>query len=200
MVTNLRIAALSSWASCRAHLTDWRGWLNGPGHTRALVVFLALVTAHMLEHVAQAIQVFVLGWPRPQALGLLGLVWPWLVQSEWLHFSDVLLTLVGLLVLRPGFHGEARRWWTAAIVVSVWHLFEHTVLLGQAVSGTTLWGAAQPTSVVQLVVPRVELHLVYNGIVLAAILMALAHRQWGSRRRGPRDPVASRAAWATVRR
>jgi len=46
-------------------MVNWRAWLNGPGHTRALVVFLALVTAHVLEHVAQAIQVFVLGWPRP---------------------------------------------------------------------------------------------------------------------------------------
>jgi hypothetical protein len=164
MASNLRSGAQLNWASRRAHLAAWRAWLNGPGHARALIVFLAVVTAHMLEHVAQAIQVFVLGWPRPQALGLLGLVWPWLVQSEWLHFSDVLLTLGGLLVLRYGFRGEARRWWTAAIVVSVWHLFEHTLLLGQALTGTTLWGAAQPTSVVQLVVPRVELHLFYNGI------------------------------------
>jgi len=117
-----------------------------------------------------------------------------------LHFGDVLLTLVGLLVLRLGFHGEARRWWTAAIVVSVWHLFEHSLLLGQALTGISLWGAAQPTSVVQLVVPRVELHLFYNGIVLAAILMALAHREPGRRRRGPGEPVASRAAWATGRR
>jgi hypothetical protein len=136
----------------------------------------------MLEHVAQAIQVFVLGWPRDQALGLLGLVWPWLVQSEWLHFSDVLLTLIGLLVLRHGFRGEARRWWTAAIVVGVWHLFEHSLLLGQALTGATLFGAPQPTSLVQLAVPRVELHLFYNSLVLAAILMALAYRQRGSRR------------------
>jgi hypothetical protein len=140
----------------------------------------------MLEHVAQAIQVYVLDWPRAQALGLLGLVWPWLVQSEWLHFTDVLLTLAGLLVLRSGFRGEARRWWTAAIFVGIWHLFEHSLLLGQALTGSTLWGAAQPTSVLQLIVPRIELHLVYNGVVLAAILMALAHRQRGSRRRHAR--------------
>src|SRR5262245_28398371 len=155
-------------------------------HARALVVFLALVSAHMLEHVTQAIQVFALGWPRPQALGLLGLVWPWLVQSEWLHFADVILTLIGLLVLRTGFRGEARRWWTAAIVVGIWHLFEHSLLLEQALTRTTLWGAPQPTSVLQLVVPRVELHLVYNGVVLAAILMAVAHRQRGGRRRRAR--------------
>jgi hypothetical protein len=137
----------------------------------------------MLEHVAQAIQVFAFGWPRAQALGLLGLVWPWLVQSEWLHFSDVLVTLVGLMVLRHGFSGEARRWWTAAIVIGIWHLFEHALLLGQALTGTTLWGAPQPTSLVQLVVPRLELHLFYNSLVLGAILMALAHWRRGSGRR-----------------
>jgi hypothetical protein len=194
METNPRIAGLFNWASWHSRLAAWRAWLNGPGHARALVVFLAVVTAHMLEHVAQAIQVFVLGWPRPQALGLLGLVWPWLVQSEWLHFSDVLLTLVGLLVLRPGFRGEARRWWTAAIAVGIWHLVEHTLLVGQVLTGSTLWSAAQPTSVVQLVVPRVELHLFYNGIVLAAILMALSYRRWGIRRRRSREVVASRVA------
>ena len=194
MATNFRMATQLNWTSWHTHLAAWRAWLNGPAHARALVVFLAVVTTHMLEHVAQAIQVFVLGWPRAQALGLLGLVWPWLVQSEWLHFGDVVLTLVGLFVLRAGFRGEARRWWTAAIAVGVWHLFEHTLLLGQALTGSTLWGAAQPTSVVQLVVPRVELHLLYNGVVLAAILMALSYRQWGTRRRGPREVVASRVA------
>jgi hypothetical protein len=168
MVSNPRATARFDWPSRQAYPAALLASLNGPGHARALVIFLAVVMAHVLEHVAQAIQVFVLGWPRAQALGLLGLAWPWLVQSEWLHFSDVLLTLVGLLVLRYGFRGEARRWWTAAMVVSAWHLFEHSLLLGQALTATTLWGAPQPTSLVQLAVPRVELHLFYNGVVLAA--------------------------------
>jgi hypothetical protein len=183
MVMNATVVSPLGWPSRRAQLL---AWLNGPGHTRALVVFIALVSAHMLEHVAQAMQVYVLGWPRTQALGLLGLLWPWLVESEWLHFTDVLLTLAGLVILRSGFRGEARRWWTAAIIVSIWHLFEHSLLLGQALTGSTLWGAPQPTSVLQLVVPRIELHLVYNGVVLAAILTALAYRQRGGHRRRTR--------------
>ena len=100
--------------------------------------------------------------------------------ADQLHFVDVTLTLIGLLVLRPGFRGEARRWWTAAIVVGIWHLFEHSLLLGQALTGTTLWGAAQPTSVLQLIVPRIELHLVYNAVVLAVIVTALAYQHQGS--------------------
>jgi hypothetical protein len=154
-------------------LYGYWGWLNGAGHKSALTGLFALVCAHMLEHVAQAVQVWVLGWPRTEALGLLGIVWPWLIRSEWLHYVDVLATLIGLILLRPGFAGEARRWWTAALIVSVWHHFEHALLLGQALAGQNLFGAAQPTSVLQLLVPRIELHLVYNGIVLAAMLAAL---------------------------
>jgi hypothetical protein len=176
--------AARGWSGPPVDPRAWRLWLAGPGHTTALVIFLALVSGHMLEHVAQAIQVFVLGWPRSQALGLLGLVWPWLIGSEWLHFTDVSITLIGLILLRPGFSGQARRWWTIALAISVWHLVEHSLLLGQALTGRPLFGAAQPTSVLQLVVPRVELHLVYNGLVLAAMLAALVYYV-NDRRRTP---------------
>jgi hypothetical protein len=71
---------------------------------------------------------------------------------------------------------------------SVWHLFEHALLLGQALIGTTLWGAPQPTSVLQLIVPRIELHLAYNGVVLAGILMAIACRGVEEPRRLLRHP------------
>src|SRR5690242_12602702 len=131
----------------RARFVSWRRWLNGPGQRTGLIVFFALVSAHMFEHIAQAVQVFVLGWPRSQSLGLVGLIWPWLIQSEWLHYGDVTATLVGICLFRPSFTGEAGRWWTAALVVSVWHLFEHSLLLGQALTGHDLFGASVPTSV-----------------------------------------------------
>jgi hypothetical protein len=138
----------------------------------------------MFEHIAQAVQVFALGWPRTQALGLVGLMWPWLVESEWLHFADVSATLVGIYLFRPSFTGEASRWWTAALIISIWHLFEHSLLLGQALTGHDLFGASVPTSVLQVFVPRVELHLAYNGVVLAAMLMALACLRAQATRRG----------------
>lgn len=147
--------------------------LNGPWHGRAIAALLLLTAAHWTEHVLQAVQVYVLGWPRAQALGGLGLAFPELVTSEWLHFSDVVATLAILALLRPAFVGQSRRVWNAAIVLETWHAVEHVLLLGQALTHTPLFGATVPTSLVQLIVPRLELHLVYNAIVLVPMSWAI---------------------------
>jgi hypothetical protein len=47
----------------------------------------------------------------------------------------------------------------AALWIQVWHHFEHLLLLMQAVTGANLMGKPVPTSIAQLVLPRVELHL-----------------------------------------
>src|SRR5258708_30592319 len=139
--------------------------LNGKWHETGLRVFLLIVLAHWAEHIFQIVQIFVLNWPRPQALGALGLVFPWLVQSEWLHYIYAFLMLIGLIILRPGFQGRARFWWNIALVIQVWHHFEHLLLLGQALTHTYLFGGTVPMSVLQVFFPRVELHMFYNTIV-----------------------------------
>ena len=48
--------------------------LNGPWHERALWVYLAIVIVHWVEHLFQAAQIWILGMPRPEALGALGYV------------------------------------------------------------------------------------------------------------------------------
>ena len=126
----------------------------------ALSVFMVVVLAHWAEHVVQTIQVFVLGWSRPDARGVLGMVWPWLVQSEALHYGYAVVMLVGIVLLRPAFSGSARTWWNVALALQIWHHLEHLLLLSQAVAGRPFFGAAQYTSLVQLVFPRIELHLV----------------------------------------
>src|SRR5206468_3858232 len=65
--------------------------LNGSSHRLALNVFLFIVLAHWAEHVTQAIQIWGLGWPRPQARGVLGMPFPWLVKQEWLHYGYALV-------------------------------------------------------------------------------------------------------------
>jgi hypothetical protein len=147
--------------------------LNTRYHKQALLAYLAIVLAHWVEHLAQAFQIFVLGWERPAAGGFLGLIFPWLVTSESLHYFYAIVMLIGLLLLRPGFVGAARRWWDAALVIQFWHHVEHALLLGQAIAGTTLFGADKPTSIVQLIVPRVELHLIYNALVFAPMVVAM---------------------------
>lgn len=147
--------------------------LNTRYHRLALTIFLVVVLAHWAEHVVQAWQIWVLGWPRPQARGLLGEAFPWLVTSEWLHYGYALVMLVALFLLRPGFVGRARTWWTVALVIQFWHHIEHLLLLIQAQTGHNFFGKPVPTSVLQLAFPRVELHLFYNSIVFIPMMIAV---------------------------
>src|SRR5207245_8886776 len=55
--------------------------LNTHWHERALQFFMFIVLAHWGEHLVQAYQIYVMGWLRPQANGILGLWYPWLIQS-----------------------------------------------------------------------------------------------------------------------
>jgi len=149
------------------------GTLNGPWHRPALRVFMVVVIAHLAEHLVQAYQVYALGWPRHQARGVLGQVFPWLVHSEVMHYGYALIMLVGIWTLLPGFVGRARGWWLAALVIQFWHHIEHALLQGQAIAGRNLFGAAVPTSIAQLVIPRVELHLLYNTLVFVPMVVAM---------------------------
>ncbi len=106
--------------------------LNTQWHERALQVFMVIVLAHWSEHLAQAIQIYFLGWPRPKANGVLGLWYPWLITSELMHYLYALVMLIGLWVLRKGFTGTARKWWTIALVIQFWHHIEHLLLITQA--------------------------------------------------------------------
>ena len=63
------------------------GLLNGPYHRTALNLYMVVVLAHWAEHLVQAFQIWVLGWPVRQSRGVLGLAVPWLVTSEWLHYG-----------------------------------------------------------------------------------------------------------------
>jgi hypothetical protein len=158
---------------------------NGTRHRAALNVFMAVVLAHWAEHLAQAYQIWVLGWPVPRARGVLGLAFPTLVTSESLHYGYAVVMLAGLWVLRHGFVGRARTWWTVALGIQFWHHIEHLLLLVQAQSGAFLFGRAVPTSVLQLVFPRVQLHLFYNAVVFLPMVVAMLYhlRPSGSERR-----------------
>lgn len=149
--------------------------LNGVHHRLALNAFMVVVLAHWAEHLAQAYQIWALGWPVPKARGVLGLAYPWLITSEWLHYGYALVMLVGLWMLRGGFVGRARTWWMVAFGIQFWHHIEHLLLLVQAQTGHFLFGRPAPTSILQLVVPRVELHLFYNTVVFLPMVVAVYH-------------------------
>lgn len=152
--------------------------LNREWHERALQVFMVVVLAHWAEHLAQATQIYALGWPLPEARGILGLWIPWLVKSEVLHYGYALVMLIGIWLLRPGFVGTSRAWWSAALVIQFWHHIEHALLQGQALTGHNLFNSPVPTSIAQLWIPRVELHLIYNSLVFVPMVVAMYYHMF----------------------
>ena len=89
--------------------------LNTIWHKRALNLFMLVVLAHWAEHLAQAFQIYVLGWPRPSANGVLGLFFPWLVTTEVLHYGYALVMLVesgysAKALPEPRVRGGRSRW------------------------------------------------------------------------------------------
>src|SRR5262245_53881411 len=147
--------------------------LNGIWHERALQLFMVVVLAHWAEHLAQAYQVYVLKWPRPQAGGVLGLWYPWVIQSETLHYGYAIVMLAGLWIFRKGFTGISGKWWTLALGIQFWHHIEHFLLITQATLHHNFWGSPVPVSILQLVFPRVELHLFYNTIVFIPMMIGM---------------------------
>jgi hypothetical protein len=152
--------------------------INTRWHRPALWAFMVIVIGHWIEHIAQAWQIYVLGWPMHHAGGFLGYFFPWLVHSEVLHYSYALVMLIGIWVLRRGFTGTSRAWWTIALVIQFWHHTEHLLLIGQATLHHNLFGSPVPTSIVQQIIPRVQLHLFYNSIVFIPMVIGMYYHMF----------------------
>src|SRR5262249_18174830 len=118
--------------------------LNGPWHKTALLIFMAIVVAHISEHVFQAYQIFFLHWARPASRGIIGQQFPWLVTSEVFHYIYAIITLIGLAILLPAFTGRARVFWITALVFQFWHHFEHVLLIYQRTFHHPFFGKAIP--------------------------------------------------------
>jgi hypothetical protein len=147
--------------------------LNHQWHKPGLQIFLVIVLAHWAEHLAQAVQVYVLHWPIPESRGVLGLWYPWLIKSELLHYLYALIMIAGLWIFRRGFQGVSYTWWMIAFGIQFWHHIEHALLQTQAIIGYNLFGSPVPVSIVQLWIPRVELHLFYNTIVFIPMVLGM---------------------------
>ena len=155
--------------------------LNTSSHEIALRSFMVIVLAHWAEHLVQVFQIYVLGWPVPESRGVLGFFMPWLIKSEALHYGYAIVMLAGLWILRKGFtEKHERRWWTLALGIQFFHHIEHGLLQLQAVMGQNLFDRPVPTSLAQLWVPRVELHLFYNTIVFIPMVIAMYYHLFPS--------------------
>lgn len=205
------MSSLSTPVSCsiqpaRGGLIDK---LNTEWHKPALLIYAAIVLAHWAEHLVQAFQVYVLGWPLPEARGVLGMPFPWLVKTEFMHYLYAIVMLVAFWVLRKGFVGRSWTWWMIAFWIQFWHHIEHALLQGQVLFGANLLGAPAPISIIQMIgmlegtastgfnglmtgppvhaftplmmfVRRVEVHLFYNTIVFIPMVIAMYYHMFPS--------------------
>ena len=168
--------------------------LNTDRHELALRVFMVIVLAHWAEHLLQGFQIYALGWKVPEARGAIGLLFPWVIKSEALHYGYALVMLVGLWALRKGFTGKVDRfWWMLAFGIQFFHHIEHAILQTQAILGQNLMGRPVPMSLVQFVVPRVELHLFYNTIVFIPMAIAMYYHLFPPARENATAPCSCAA-------
>lgn len=133
----------------------------------------------MVEHVIQLVQVYALGVPDDDALGLLGYVFEFHGTEEWLHLAFNLTYLVALYVVLIGVVGLYRlgrlTWWVLALYVcyavglETWHMTEHVVIIAGVIrnDGCPCPGIGDAA----LGVSDTQLHFVYNMAAYAGTLV-----------------------------
>ena len=60
-----------------------------------------------------------------------------------------------------------------AFYIQFWHHIEHGLLQAQVILGRNLFGSPVPMSIAQLIIPRLELHLIYNTIVFVPMIIGM---------------------------
>jgi len=146
-----------------------------------LLVFYAVVVLiqgiHVVEHIIQLVQVYLLGVPDERALGLLGFVFAIQRTEEWLHLAFNSAYLGGLAVIAVGL----LRWRIAraaipgALMIAFlffgvwlegWHVLEHLVIISHVVANN---GCPCPGILdSQTGLSDTVLHFGYNAIAYAA--------------------------------
>jgi hypothetical protein len=136
---------------------------------------------HVIEHIIQLIQVFVLGIPDDEALGLLGYIFQFQGTEEWLHLVFNLTYLSALLLLVVPLRGvvpdAVPRWAYAAFMFGVgleaWHNIEHAVIISNVMrnGGCPCPGIGD----VALGITDTVLHFFYNVIAYSATVPAFLY-------------------------
>ena len=155
---------------------------------RWLALFFVLLvgqSVHYVEHIAQMIQIHLLGFGVSQAHGIIGQL-----DLEWVHFLFdavwVPICAYTLLVI----YYKSNPWLWALAVITGWHAAEHVaimlVYLGwDSWHGSYLWtgiigspGLLASGGAIGGGLPftRPDLHFIYNSIEVALIVIAYKHQ------------------------
>lgn len=141
-----------------------------------LFVLLFIQGAHMVEHVAQVIQKFVLRLPKAQ--GLLGSIF----DLEHVHFSYNTGLWIPIVIAFIWYRRSQARmpvWFPALVAFQGYHVIEHIVKMYQFYAlGITVG----PKGILGYVFPLIWLHFWLNLIVLILLAGAAAGVWSGARR------------------
>jgi hypothetical protein len=191
-----------AWVLAVAGILPWlpafaadAAWLGRRSVGLALLYVLAVSQGgHLLEHVAQMVQIHLMGLSGPQARGVVGQL-----DVEWVHFAWNTWVVAAAAVLFWRF--PRNRWLIALAVAAVLHESEHVYLmlvyLSTGAAGTPGLLAAGGAVGGGLPLTRPDLHFLYNLVETVPLFVALGielRRTLGRRTGGPGDPVAVRAA------
>jgi hypothetical protein len=164
-----------------------------------LALFYALVvtqTGHFLEHVAQMIQLHLLGLTGAGARGVFGAL-----DIEWVHF--IWNTWVIAAVLTLLWRYRANRWLWLTAVLSGWHELEHlwifSVYLTTGVSGTPGLLSQGGALGGGLPIARADLHFFYNLVETLPLALAFFQQAQHVSTSGRLTPGSARASAAARR-
>jgi hypothetical protein len=144
-----------------------------------MTAVVAVQGGHVIEHIVQLAQVFLLGVPDADALGLLGYVLQFNGTEEWLHLGYNAFYLVALYALilplwriTPAVLPRWGFWFfvAASVWLESWHVIEHGVIIAHVIAngGCPCPGIGD----VALGLSDTILHFGYNAIAYAGIAYA----------------------------
>jgi hypothetical protein len=156
----------------------------------AAVVFIQ--GAHVIEHHIQLVQVFALGIPDKDALGLLGYVFKFQGTEEWLHlvfntgYVFALIAIAWGFFLSPAARSIVPGWALAAFLLfgvglELWHVNEHIVIISNVIANN---GCPCPGILDErLGVSDTVLHYGYNMVAYVGTLLPFLFlvREWRAR-------------------
>lgn len=139
-------------------------------HRWLALLYLLVVgqAAHMIEHMAQMVQIHILGWVGPKASGIIGAL-----NVEWVHliWNSWVLLLVMLLL----YAYRRNPWLWMMLIFAIYHEAEHIYIVsiyvktgiagnpGLLAHGGLLWGG--------LPISRPDLHAIYAVLEEVMLLM-----------------------------
>lgn len=145
---------------------------------RWLAFFFVLLIAqsvHFTEHIAQMIQIHLLGLSGMQAHGIIGML-----DLEWVHFIFDALWVPLCVYILLFVYRKSNPWlWILAVIVT-WHAFEHVVIMSfylrTGVVGSPGLLAHGGIIAGGLPLVRPDLHFLYNLIEETLILIAYTYQ------------------------